>query len=142
MFFEVCIISFGLFSCSELYKKIKLKFQNEPRQPSSKKKYDDKKVQNEPLDRISIRVQEKVGEITNVSCVNENHTDIRTALGNLTTEVHLLRKEIVKFQKANTKITAKVIEHFGNDPSENARYPDKSSIFKQIIKDNIELRET
>ncbi len=140
MFFEVCLVSFGLFAGSELVKKIRCIVRNEPYRPSRLKIHHNKEFQNQPSDKTSIRWQEKTAEIKNISDIDGKYTDIRTALDTLTAEVSQMREELAKLQKTKTEIPVKMIQAVINEPSEGSGYHDKSLIFKQIIEDNVKLR--
>ncbi len=137
MFFFFFLISFGLFAGSELCKKIKLIFKDEVYQSNQLKLHHNKEFQNQPSYKISIRGHEKTAEIN----INGDCTDIITVLEALTTEVSMLREELAKLQKTKTEIPAKMIQPVINEPSESLEHSDKSSIFKQIIEDNVKLRE-
>ncbi len=141
MFFEVCLLSFGLFAGSELFKKIKPTAKKEPYPPGRLKKRHNKKFENRPSDKISIRRPKETGENKNRSDIDRDYVAFRTALETLTEEVSLLREEIVNLQKTETEIPAKMIPPVINEPAENSEHPDKWPIFKQIIEDNIKLRK-
>ena len=128
MFFEVCFLSFGLFAGSELFKKIKPTARKEPYQSGRLKKRHNKKFQNRPSDKISIRRPAKTGEIKNLSDIDEDYTAFRTALETLTEEVSLLREEIANLQKTKSEIPAKMIQPVINELSESSGHPDKPLI--------------
>ena len=141
MFFEVCLLSFGLFAGSELFKKVKPTAKKKLYPPGRLKKRHNKKPGNQPLYKISIRKPQETGEIKNCSDIYEDYVAFRTALEALTEEISLLREEIIKLQKAKPEIPVKMIQPALNASAESSEGPDKSSIFKQIIEDNIKLRE-
>ncbi len=114
MFFEVCLLSFGLFAGSELCKKIKQTARKEPYPPIRLKKRHNKKFEKRPSDKISIRRSAETAEIKKISAIDGDYAEFRAALETLTKEVSLLRKEIAKLQKTETEITAKMIQPVTN----------------------------
>ena len=78
MFFEVCLLSFGLFAGSELFKKIKPEAKKEPYLPGRLKKRHNKKFENRPSDKISIRNPAKTDEIKNRSDIDSRSKSFLT----------------------------------------------------------------
>ena len=117
MFFEVCLLSFGLFAGSELYKKIESSFEGKPHNCGLRKK------QEQPVSSAEIREQ----------------AEVSAALESLTQEVAELRKDFADYLAANNEDSVGRQEV---PPLASKRRPAPgSSIFDKLIEENVTLRK-
>lgn len=127
MFFEVCLLSLGLFAGSELYKKF---------EPSAGEKLHNcglRKKQEQPVFSPASRDKENVerGAV-------RNHTEFSAALEALTQEVAGLRKDFTDYLAANKEDASGRKEL---SPAASKRDTASSpSIFKKLIEENVTLR--
>lgn len=121
MFFEVCLLSLGLFTGSELYKKIESSFGDKSNRSPQKKK--------EPL----MRSRAVAG-----SPVPENK-EFRSALDSLTQEVSQLRQDFSEY--VNTTKKPPVQTGAVSPPMRQQESVLPSSIFEKLIEENVTLRK-
>ena len=118
MFFEVCLLSLGLFAGSELYKKIESSFEGKPHNCGLRKK------QEQPVPSADTREQ----------------TEVNAALEALTQEVSKLRKDFADYRAANKKEIPVRNSEVPPAAAQQATAP-RASIFEKLIEENVTLRK-
>ncbi|MCI5150068.1 MAG: hypothetical protein D3916_11885 [Candidatus Electrothrix sp. MAN1_4] len=120
MFIEVCLISFGLFGGSELYKKIK--------QSSGEKRH---------TCGLRRKQEEPVGPATSNS--TQEPTEFSSALESLTLEVSRLRQDFSTYMSASKENPDKAAEV--SQPTVQQESISRPSIFEKLIEENVNLRQ-
>ena len=137
MFLEVCLLSLGLFTGSELYKKIEASFGGKPHNCGLRKKHE------QPV--RSAEAQEN-GKIKR--SFTPEQAEVSSALEALTQEVSGLRDDFAEYLAVNKGAVNKAaVDKY---PVRNSEAPPAtaqqstvphSSIFEKLIKENVTLRE-
>jgi hypothetical protein len=127
MFLEVCLLSLGLFTGSELYKKIESSFGGESHNCGLRKK------QEQPVP--CAETQER-GKTENSSA--QEHAEFSSALESLTEEVSRLREDFSEY----IAVDKHPVRNSESSPPAAEQSPvPRSSIFEKLIKENVTLRE-
>ncbi len=132
MFFEVCLLSLGLFTGSELYKKIEASFGGKPQNCGLRKK-------NEQ----PVRSAETQGSGKAESSFTPEQAEVSSALEALTQEVSGLRDDFAEYLAVNKGAVNKhPVKNSEAPPTATPQSPvPRSSIFEKLIKENVTLRE-
>ena len=120
MFIEVCLISFGLFGGSELYKKIT--------QSSGNKQH---------ICGLRRNQQEPAPPAENSSA--QGYTEFSSALESLTQEVSRLREDFSEYLSTSKESSGQAAEV--SQPTVQQESISRPSIFEKLIEENIHLRK-
>ncbi len=120
MFIEVCLISLGLFTGSELYKKVTSPYGGKPHNCGLRRKQEE-----------AVRPAE--------SSSAQEYTEFSSALESLTQEVSKLREDFSEYMSASKESPGKAAEVL--QPTVQQESVSRPSIFEKLIEENVNLRQ-
>jgi len=132
MFLEVCLLSLGVFTGSELYKKIEASFGGKPHNCGLQKKQEQSVRSAEAQENGKIK-----------RSFTPEQAEVSSALEALTQEVSGLRDDFAEYLAVNKGAVNKHPVKNSEPPSSATQQSPvpRSSIFEKLIKENVILRE-